>query len=140
MRDAQSVHPGDFWLNIEPGLVLLEQKDYEGAVRFNTAAVASRPSSAVAHVNLGSALVLHNKLDEAIACYRKAIELDPKDSMAHYTLGWALHEKGIPEGAVAEFRRAIELNPTDGEPTTALATRWPTRRRWTRPSPPTAGP
>ena len=56
LRDAQNVHPGDFWLNVELGNVLREQKDYEGAVRFYTAAVASHPSSAGAHSNLGNAL------------------------------------------------------------------------------------
>ena len=67
LRDAQYVHPGDFWLNFELGDVLDEQKDHEGAIRFYTAAVASHPNSAAAHNNLGIALSGQKKLDEAIA-------------------------------------------------------------------------
>ena len=62
LRDAQYVHPGDFWLNYELGLVLGEQNDQEGAIRFNAAAVASPPDSAVAHNNLGSALIRQKKI------------------------------------------------------------------------------
>src|SRR5262249_54205610 len=73
LRDAQYVYPGDFWLNFELGLALKKQKDYEGAIRFYTAAVSIRPNSAAAHNNLGIALRAQKKLPEAIAAYNKAI-------------------------------------------------------------------
>jgi tetratricopeptide (TPR) repeat protein len=45
LRDAQEIYPGDFWLNFDLGFALGNQKDYEGAIRFYTAAVAIRPKS-----------------------------------------------------------------------------------------------
>jgi len=110
LRGAQLVHPGDFWLNWELGYVLHGEKDYEGAVRFYTAAVAGQPSSSGAHNNLGNALSAQKKLDEAIACYKKAIELDPKFAIAHYGLGNALKAKGDPDGAERAFREAVRLD------------------------------
>src|SRR5262249_15415513 len=86
LRDAQHAHPGDYWLNSGLAWCFYERKDYEGAVRFFTGAACIRPSSAVAHNNLGIALNGQKKLDEAIACYKKAIELDPKIEWAHTNL------------------------------------------------------
>src|SRR4029079_18919873 len=65
LRDAQSAYPGDFWLNSELANALYKQRDYEGAVRFCTAAVSLRPNSVGAHNTLGAALSDQGKLDEA---------------------------------------------------------------------------
>src|SRR5262249_38788077 len=87
LRDAQHVYPGDFWINYDLGVALSEQRDYEGAIRFYTVAVAMRPHSATAHYNLGNALHGRKKLDQAMICYRKAIELDPRHAKAITNLG-----------------------------------------------------
>ncbi|HEV3023610.1 MAG TPA: tetratricopeptide repeat protein, partial [Pirellulales bacterium] len=110
LRDAQYVHPGDFWLNFELGHVLYVQSDHEGAVRFYTAAVAIQPSFAGTHNNLGKALAAENNLDEAIACCKKAIELDPKFVIAHYDLGNVLKAKGDLDGAELAYREAARLD------------------------------
>ena len=93
LQEAKRVHPGDFWLNFELGELLYGRNDFEGSIRFYTAAVAIRPRSPFAHNNLGVSLVAQKKLDEAIACYRKAIELDAKSVIAHNNLGLALQGK-----------------------------------------------
>ncbi len=112
LRDAQNLHPGDFWLNLELGIELQDQHDYEGAVRFYTAAVASHPSSAGAHGNLGSALVRHSKLDEAIAAYSKAIELEPE---IRRRLHQPRHPPGRPEEAGPSHRRLQQGHRTRAE-------------------------
>ncbi len=53
-------------------------------------AVALRPNSPGARLNLGNALKAQNKLDDAIAAYRDAIRLKPEYAEAHTTLGLAL--------------------------------------------------
>jgi serine/threonine protein kinase/Flp pilus assembly protein TadD len=111
LRDAQSVYPGDFWLNFELGFELNKQLDYEGAIRYYTAAVSIRPKSAVAHSNLGNALYGRKKLDEAMAAYRRAIDLDPKFAPAYYVVGRILSLQNRLDEAIPVFRKSIELDP-----------------------------
>jgi tetratricopeptide (TPR) repeat protein len=111
LRDGQDAYSGDFWLNSQLGFLLDERKDYAGAVRYSSAAVALRPGSAPARCNLGNALYDQKKLDESIGCYRKAIDLDPKFARAHYNLGTALRKQGKLGEAIAELREAIHLDP-----------------------------
>jgi tetratricopeptide (TPR) repeat protein len=85
--------------------------EYSQAVRFLTAAVALRPDSPGANLNLGNALKDKGQVDAAMACYQKAIQLDPKYATPHNNLGTALADKGKVEEAIACFRRAIDLDP-----------------------------
>jgi serine/threonine-protein kinase len=115
LRRAQAQHPGDFWVNHDLGLALSRLQPAEGneVVRYLTAAVALRPDSSGAHLNLGNALDDKGDRDGAIAAFRKAITLDPKDANAHTNLGNALYRKGDLGGAIAEYRWAIALDPKD---------------------------
>src|SRR5437879_5935517 len=58
LRRAQDAFPGDFWINQDLGLTLLDCRppQLDEAIRFLTAAVAIRPDSAGARLNLGDAL------------------------------------------------------------------------------------
>ncbi len=111
LRDAQQIHPEDYHLNFNLALALRNQYDYEGAVRFYTAAVSLRPNSYTAHYNLGGTLLYQKRLDEAIAEFRKVIELNPADASAYSSLGRALGDQGKLDEAVAVFRKAIKLLP-----------------------------
>src|SRR5262249_58980255 len=77
LRRAQEAFPGDFWINHDLGFALLgcQPPRNEEAVRFLTAAVALRPESAGARLNLGAALSRGGHLDEAAAAYHQAIRL-----------------------------------------------------------------
>jgi eukaryotic-like serine/threonine-protein kinase len=111
LQDAQRAHPADFWLNLRLANQLREQKDYEGAIRFFTAAVSVRPHAVAALNNLGVALTDQKRLDEADAAFRKAIELDPKFATAYNNLSKALVDKNKLDEAIAVCRKAIELEP-----------------------------
>jgi tetratricopeptide (TPR) repeat protein len=63
--------------------------------------------------NLGIALRDQQKLDEAIAAYKKAIELNPKYATAYNNLGIALSDQQKLDEAIAAYKKAIELNPKD---------------------------
>src|SRR5262249_4737818 len=95
--------------------------DYGEVVRYLTAAVALRPQSPGARLNLGNALSRKGEAVEAIACYRQAITLDPKYAMAHTNLGIALGRKGEVDEAIACYRRALELAPKDALARAGLA-------------------
>jgi tetratricopeptide (TPR) repeat protein/serine/threonine protein kinase len=111
LRDGQYAYPADFWLNMYLGTVLREQKDYAGAVRYASVAVALRPESAPALVNLGACLARQKKLDEGIARYQAAIGIDPTYAIAHASLGAVLKDEGMLPEALACCRKAIELDP-----------------------------
>jgi serine/threonine protein kinase/Tfp pilus assembly protein PilF len=113
LRRAQQQHPADFWVNDNLGRVLqkLTPPGRDEAVRFLTAAVALRPESSGAHLNLGFALSEKGQLDAAIASYQKAIELNPNYAMAHNNLGIMLKQTGQLDAAIASLKKAIELDP-----------------------------
>jgi tetratricopeptide (TPR) repeat protein len=117
LRRAQEAFPGDFWINHNLGMALQECRppQHEEAVRFLTAAVAIRPASAGARLNLGAALLAGGRLDEAIGAFRKVLALRPDYAMAHNNLGIALARKGRLDEAVAAFRRAVKLKPDFAE-------------------------
>src|SRR5690349_18031234 len=75
MRRAHYDHPDNFHINFQ---LAWGQPASEEAIRFYTAALATRPRNAPTAYYLGGALRRGHKLDEAINAYRKAIDLDPE--------------------------------------------------------------
>jgi serine/threonine-protein kinase len=113
LRRAQRQYPADFWINENLGMGLNQEKskpeELTEAVRFLTAAVALRPESPGAHLNLGAALKAKGQVDAAIACWRKALELDPNHAECHCNLGQALQRQGRFAESLASYRRGHEL-------------------------------
>src|SRR5262249_37989827 len=77
LRKARQQHPGDFWANhiLAQALYNARPPRLDEAIGFYMAAVALRPQSPGAHVNLGNALLDKGRLEEAIAEYQEAIRL-----------------------------------------------------------------
>jgi serine/threonine-protein kinase len=117
LRRAQHRYPDDFWLNhnLAFTLVTLKPPRADEAVGFFRAALALRPDSPGAHLNLGYALRAKGDFAGAVAASRRAIDLAPQLAPAHNNLGVALRGLGDPAGAVAAYRRAIELRPQFAE-------------------------
>jgi tetratricopeptide (TPR) repeat protein len=113
LRHAQQREPDDFWLNHSLGLALQHMKppQLDEAIAFYRVAVALRPGSPGARLNLGDALREQKKLDEAVAAYRKAIALQPDFAQAYYNLGKVLHDQKRLEEAVAAYQKAIDRKP-----------------------------
>ncbi len=55
----------------------------------------------------------HDRIDEAIDCYRRATEADPSLSIAWNGLSKTLQRKGDLDGAVAAALKIVELEPDD---------------------------
>jgi tetratricopeptide (TPR) repeat protein len=113
LRKAQQLYPDDFWINDVLGRQLAagNSPDWDGAIRFHTAAVALRPRSPGAYVNLSHALIGKGLADEAIAACKTAIHLKPDYAEAYTNLGNALKEKGLVDKAIAACKTAIRLKP-----------------------------
>ena len=56
----------------------------------------------------GNRLLAQNKLDEAIAYYRRALKLDPNSTQAHQQLAVALKQQGKLTEANLHYRQAID--------------------------------
>jgi protein O-mannosyl-transferase len=74
-------------------------------------ALAVTKDNYIAHINLGVALELEGKYDEAIAENRAAEALAPNRYQIHNNLGNSFDHQGKPVEALAEYREAIRLNP-----------------------------
>jgi serine/threonine protein kinase/Flp pilus assembly protein TadD len=110
LRRAQRRFPADFWINNNLAQALhahLQPPKLDEAIGFYRAALALRPLSPGAHLNLGLALYQSGNVEAAIAEYREAIHLRSDYVSAHSNLGLALKKKGQLDEAVAAFREAI---------------------------------
>jgi serine/threonine-protein kinase len=113
LERAQQAYPGDFWINHHLGKSYYDSRPprLDEAIRFRTAAVALRPRSAGARLNLGAALEGRGRLDEAITAYRQAIDLRADYAQAHYNLVRAMARKGQLDDVVASYRKDTKLHP-----------------------------
>jgi tetratricopeptide (TPR) repeat protein len=116
LRQAQQLHPGDFWTNFDLAHLLAtagvgSSARAEDGIGFYRAALAVRPRSPVVHSNLGAALNDLGKPTEAEAACRKAITLNPNYPEAHCNLGVALWSQQKLAEAEAACRKAIALRP-----------------------------
>jgi Flp pilus assembly protein TadD len=85
-------------------------------------AIKLDPAFAPAYTELGRALLVLGKADDALATLRKAIELAPRDPEAHSGLGVALLATGRSDPAVTELAKAAELDPGSAPRQTNLGT------------------
>jgi serine/threonine-protein kinase len=111
LRRCQQRFPADFWVNhnLAWALTKIQPPHPEEAIGFYRVAVALRPQSPGARLNLGIALRAKGDVDGAIAACREAIRFKEDYAEAHTSLGNALREKGDVDGAIAEHREAIRI-------------------------------
>ncbi len=91
-------------------LDMQEMRPLEGERRIR-AALAKRGDVPDFHNNLGLCLRAQNRLDEAVAEYRKALDLNPSYAPAWSNLGLDLHKLGQFDAALDAFDRAVVLDP-----------------------------
>jgi predicted O-linked N-acetylglucosamine transferase (SPINDLY family) len=73
--------------------------------------VRINPAYWEAHSNLGNALIVQGKHDQAVASYQRVLQLRPQDADTYAKLGNVLHEQGRFDQALASYRRALQLDP-----------------------------
>ena len=74
-------------------------------------ALAVTDDNAVAHSNLGTALLRRGVLPEAEGHFTEAVRINPYFAEAHSNLGVALGRQGRIDEAILEWQRALELQP-----------------------------
>jgi tetratricopeptide (TPR) repeat protein/serine/threonine protein kinase len=122
LHRAQRRYPDDFWLNQALAIDLMKLKKARPgeALGFLRAALALRPQSPGAHLNLGSALLDQGRNAEAESEFREALRLKPDYTMARTAAGNALYRQGKVDAAVTEYRQAIRMQPDCAEAHSSL--------------------
>ena len=95
MRRRLEKYPGDFSANFNLGALLLGRKETRAAIALLQDAVRAEPEQPVALNTLGAALESDEKLDEALAQFRKALRIEPGFSNARYNMANTLAAQGI---------------------------------------------
>jgi tetratricopeptide (TPR) repeat protein len=93
------------------GVLELQSTNPEAAAECFGRTTQARPDFADAHANLGYALTLLHRFDDAVASLRRALALDPHHKLAANNLGNALLAMARTDEAVAAYRLAIRLDP-----------------------------
>lgn len=104
-------HPGDAGLHDDVALLYLELGKSDGAIAHFKTSLALKPQSAVAHYNLGTALTIARRLDEAEREYREALRIDSAYANAHNNLGNILLAQKKYDAAIREFAEVVRLQP-----------------------------
>jgi tetratricopeptide (TPR) repeat protein len=99
--------PRDAELHDDVALLYLSLGKGDQAVRHFQATLDLKPSAA-SHFNLGTALTVAKRLDDAVLAYRESLRLDPNYAAAHNNLGSVLAAQGKVGEAIAHFRAAIK--------------------------------
>ncbi len=74
-------------------------------------ALAVTKNNFAAHLNLGIALEMSGKVDEAIKHYYRALEINPQSDKVYNNLGVALEKQGRLQEAIECVKKAVALKP-----------------------------
>ena len=85
--------------------------NYRDGITFFRYIIAHNPQAREAHLNLGSAFLKWNRLEEALAAYRIAGQQRPEDCKPPYGAGLALYHLGRLQEAEEEYLRALQICP-----------------------------
>jgi tetratricopeptide (TPR) repeat protein/serine/threonine protein kinase len=122
LRTAQRHDPSDYWVHRCLGFLLIQGQPprwQDAAICFRVG-VALRPSSAVAHFDLGMALSMMGDVRGAAAAFARSGELLPSHVLAHVCYGNQLVELGKIIEAEAAYRKALQMGPNQAAALTGL--------------------
>jgi Flp pilus assembly protein TadD len=115
MRHRLEKYPQDFTAQFNLGVLMLDRRRNDDAVRYLRGAVAARPANPIALNMLGAALFLAGNVNEAAGLFERAVQADPHFGDAHANLASALIKEQHWEPAAAELRKVLADNPNESE-------------------------
>ena len=95
---------------------------YKNEISLWNDTIKKNPKAWMAYHNLGAALLVENKADEAVSNFKMAIELKPDESDVYFNLGIAFFTLGKTEKAISYYKTTIKLKPDFSEAHYSLAT------------------
>jgi len=100
-------------LPLARGKLAFEAKRYAEAAEEFRKAVAAKPDSAIARINLGVTLSQLGDVEGAAEQFEEAIRIEPGRVNAHYNLAILLADQNKHEQAIAHLQSALALDPND---------------------------
>jgi arylsulfatase A-like enzyme/Flp pilus assembly protein TadD len=114
-RKVLALEPENAWARIRLANVLADERRYEEAVVEFQALTRSSALEARGYKNLGVALLLLDRVDEALEITERALDESPWDPDMHVLRGEALERAGRLEEALSSYDAAIAREPEDAE-------------------------
>ncbi len=105
--------PKSFQINELLGLTYSAEGNHAEAVTHLRTAASLAPASAVAKLNLGTALVRAAKIEDAKAVFKQALAQQPRDFDANRSLAALLLAQGLLADAKPYLRTAHDVRPDD---------------------------
>ncbi|HXE14652.1 MAG TPA: tetratricopeptide repeat protein [Bryobacteraceae bacterium] len=121
MKHRLAKYPGDFTACFNLGALRLRHQDINGAIEWLKKAVEARPNQPVALNELGAALEIASRDEEAIAYFRRALMAQPGYTNARYNLANALADTGRLDEAIPQFEAVVAADPEDSKAREHLA-------------------
>jgi choline-sulfatase len=109
LEQALAKDPGNPAAASLSGAIRFSKNDRSAGLAQLRAAAAALPSIFEYQWNLGTALFLEKRYDEAAGAYRAAVGIRPYSGEAHNALATVLAAKGDAIGAIHEYNEAIKL-------------------------------
>ena len=110
-REVLQSRPQEFEALHMLGILKLQQKEPEEAVRLIGAALEVDRHSVAAHSNRGLALGALNRHQEALASYDRALAINPRNADALCNRADVLYDLDRPTEALAGYEQALAANP-----------------------------
>lgn len=102
-------------VNLRAGIVSLELKADEEAIKFLSLAYAQDSQNIDVNKNLGIAYYNLNQFDKAVPCFKKTIMLDPLTEKAFALLAMALYKQHHYRESLSYFKKSLTEEPNNKE-------------------------
>lgn len=111
-RRTVEIYPDIKGISYTVGLLYLQKKDYDNAVRHLEQALAEEEGFDVI-VNLGTAYMEKEQYDAAERQLKRALELQPENPFCHRNLAVLYREMERADEAVFHFEKYLDMQPGD---------------------------
>ena len=110
-KEALKINPADGFSLYNLGTILIQKKDYNGAVLYLSKLLKLNPRHIDARNNLANVLFIQSKSDEALSQYRKILQIDPNNADAHYNIAYVLSSQKKYNEAVLYYNETLKIEP-----------------------------
>jgi protein O-GlcNAc transferase len=108
---ALHLDPGKWQNMAHMAGMFINRHEFQRAVSIYRVLLAEKPDSTNLYSDLGVALSLDGRLDEANEAFQRALEIDPDNAAALNNLGGNLVAQGDAPAGIDTFKRAIAASP-----------------------------